>query len=465
MQKPSVVFFNRVYPAQRGATGRVLRDLARGFARDGWSVTIIASSPDDVVEKDGPLRVIRVKAPVKRKALFSYMNVWVRMWWAGLKLDHRPDLIVTMTDPPLLAVAGDLLSRAHQCKHIHWCQDLYPDVLPALGYNLSERVMNFFKARSRRAMKRADRVVVIGRCMARHLVRTGLEARKITVIPNWPDFELVAPDPRTRRPLSGKAAFRAANDGVCEAAKPFAALFQDKEPKFRVLYSGTLGRAHPIASILEAAQILAKDRPEIEFVFVGDGPNFERLSQERARRGLENIRLMPFQPAYRLRELMESGDVHLISMRDDANGFIVPSKAYSAVAVARPAILIGPPHSEIGQMLKEFQAGSIVPPGDGRRLAQAILKYRLDGDEWFAAHEGARKASRVYVPHEAIAAWIARARTVCGLPVKNMGKSTGKNMDKNMGRSAGAPERPVTSAAHKGAPSLKPALKKVRMVA
>ncbi len=416
MQKPSVVFFNRVYPPSRGATGRVLRDLARGFVRDGWSVTIISAGLEDTQEKDGAINVIRLKAPVKKKALGAYLKVWMRMWWAGLKLQQRPDLIVTMTDPPLMAVAGDLIARAHKCKHIHWCQDLYPDVLPALGFRISDRVMNFLKTRGRRAMKRADRVVVVGRCMARHLVRTGLEARQITFIPNWPDYELMAPDPRTRRPLSGRAAFRAANDGVAvdTTAKPFDALFQDKEPKFRVLYSGTLGRAHPVQSILEAAQILGKDHPEIEFVFVGDGPTFERLGQERSRRSLENIRLMPYQPAHRLRELMESGDVHLVSMRDDAAGFIVPSKVYSAIAVARPSILIGPQNSEVARVLSDFQAGTVVPTGDGHRLAQAILRYRLDGDEWFAAHEGARKASRVFVPHEAINAWISRARDVCG---------------------------------------------------
>jgi glycosyltransferase involved in cell wall biosynthesis len=397
-----------------------LRDLARGFVRDGWNVTIITTGNEDTREKDGAIKVIRLKAPVKKKALGPYLNVWLRMWWAGMGLPQRPDLVVTMTDPPMMAVAGDLIARAHKCKHIHWCQDLYPDVMPALGFKLSDGMMNFLKTRSRRAMKRADRVVVVGRCMARHLVRTGMDAPKITLIPNWPDFELLAPDPRTRRPLSGKAAFRAANEGqIAEMAKPFEALFQDNDPKFRVLYSGTLGRAHPIQSILEAAQILNKEHPEIEFVFVGDGPNFERLGQERARRSLENIRLMPYQPANRLRELMESGDVHLISMREDAGGFIVPCKLYSAIAVARPTILIGPHHSEVARVLDDFQAGVTVPQGDGRRLAQAILRYRLDGNEWFAAHEGARKASRVFVPHEAISAWIVRARDVCNLPRSN----------------------------------------------
>lgn len=417
MKKPSVVFFNRVYPATRGATGRMLRDLARGFVRNGWSVTIITTGVEAAQERDGPIRIIRVKAPVKKKSLMAYLNVWVRMWWAGMGM-NRPDLIVTMTDPPLMAVAGDMMARAHKCRHIHWCQDLYPDVLPALGMKISDRMMYYLKARVRRAMKNADRVVVVGRCMARHLIRTGLEARKITVIPNWPDYELLAPDPRTRRPMSSRVAFRAANDGrpVSDIAKPFEALFQDKEPKFRVLYSGTLGRAHPIQPILEAAQILSKDHPEIEFVFVGDGPNFERLGQERARRGLDNMRLMPYQPANRLRELMESGDVHLITMREDAAGFIVPCKLYSAIAVARPCILIGPHVSEVARVIDDFQAGTVVPQGDGRRLAQAILRYRLDGDEWFAAHEGARRASRVFVPHEAISAFIVRARDICGLP-------------------------------------------------
>ncbi|MCM2344550.1 MAG: glycosyltransferase family 4 protein [Alphaproteobacteria bacterium] len=416
MQKPSVVFFNRVYPPVRGASGRVLRDLARGFVRDGWAVTIITTGAEAGREKDGAIRIIRVKAPVKKKLLGAYLNVWLRMWWAGMGMP-RPDLVVTMTDPPLMVVAGDMMARAHKCKHIHWCQDLYPDVLPALGIKLSERLMDFLRVKSRRAMKNADRVVVIGRCMARHLVRTGLEARKITLIPNWPDLELVAPDPRTRRPMSGRAAFRAANDGrpSHDLVKPFEALFQDKEPRFRVLYSGTIGRAHPIYAIVEAAQILAKEHPEIEFVFVGDGPGFERLAQERARRRLDNIRLMPFQPAARLRELMESGDVHLVSMRDDSSGFIVPCKLYSALAVARPSILLGPQTSEVARVIDDFQAGTVVPQGDGRKLAQAILRYRLDGDEWFAAHEGARRASRIFVPHEAINAWIARARDVCGI--------------------------------------------------
>src|SRR5262249_35654055 len=148
-----------------------------------------------------------------------------------------------------------------------------------------------------------------------------------------------------------------------DGAKSYEELFRDTEPKFRILYSGNLGRAHPVQTILDAATLLAGTNPEIEFVFVGDGPQFDRLAHERARRGLENIRFLPYQPASRLRELMESGDLHLISMSDRAAGLLVPCKLYSALAVGRPCILVGPAQSEVARIIEDFHAGTVVPQG------------------------------------------------------------------------------------------------------
>lgn len=165
MRKPSVIFFNRVYPPVRGATGRLLRDLAQAFLKAGWDVTVVSSAPVSRDEYDGKIRVVRVKAPrgVRRKIGF-YIKIWLKMFWAGLVLP-RHDLIVTMTDPPLFVMAGQWLRRIKKTSHIHWCQDLFPDLFPALGVKFSAKKMAPLKRWSRRAMKRADKVVVIGRCM------------------------------------------------------------------------------------------------------------------------------------------------------------------------------------------------------------------------------------------------------------------------------------------------------------
>lgn len=406
MKKPSVLFINRVYPPLRGATGRVLRDLARGFAKAGWEVTVITTGPESREDIEGKLRVIRVKAPMTRKTVTAYTIVWFKLLFRAMRV-KRTDLIVTMTDPPLFVIAGGILRRFKKARHIHWCQDMFPDLFPALGVGFSKPLMRFFEKSSRRAMKKCDKVVTIGRCMGQRLKEAGLVANKIAIIPNWPDYELLNGDGRKKAVRKRKVKKGGKN------IRPFDQQLKDgHEKKFRVLYSGNLGLAHPVDTIIEAAEILADTHPDIEFVFVGHGANVDRLSAERARRRLENIRFLPFQPASRLKELMESGDIHLISMKHEAAGMLVPCKLYSALAVERPCVLIGPEDSETAQVLQDFEAGSVVPQGQAEKLADIIRQYRTDSDVWFKAYEGAGKAGRLFVPEESISAWVERAQSV-----------------------------------------------------
>lgn len=408
MQKPSVLFVNRVYPPSRGATGRVLRDLAHAFAKDGWDVTVLTSGASSSEVMDGPVRVKRVKGSGK-KTISAYFMTWISLLVVALFMP-RYKMIVTLTDPPMLVVAGRILARVKGSSHIHWCHDLYPDILPVLGLKISSRVMNFLKGMSRRAMKSCDRVVVVGRCMAKHLAFTGLDMSKVTIIPNWPDLELTSRASMTSGvPIRVKAAANA-NLFEGQSFRPKNPFFVDESPKFRVLYAGNLGRAHPISTILDAAALILPDHPEIEFVFVGDGVGYERIAQERARRGLDNIRLLPAQPLSRLKELMESGDVHLISMKHEAAGMLVPSKLYAALAAGRPCILIGPDHTETARVIREYGAGRVVAQGHARQLASEILSFRTDGDKWFAAQNGANRAGEDYAPTRSISSWIKNAR-------------------------------------------------------
>ncbi len=409
MHKPSVLFINRAYPPEKGATGRMLHDLAAGFVQDGWDVTVVTAGESATQEVKENITVCRVSHRPGRKTAVNYGLVWLRLCLSALR-QPRHDLVVSMTDPPMLAVAGSLAARLRKSRHIHWCQDVYPELLPILGYELPDFINNWFEKIAQRALKGCDRIVVIGRCMARGMIHRGIDSRLISVIPNWPDTELV----RHHVSAVGEALRTVVRP---MSVRPPESLFRDsRDMKFRVLYAGTLGRAHPVETVLGAAQILQQSHPDIEFVFVGDGPQFERLSSERARRRLDNIRLLPWQPADRLSQLMESGDVHLVTMRHDAAGLLVPCKIYSALAARRPAILVGPEHGEAARMLLDFNAGTVVPQGEPAQLADAIRRFREDSAVWFAAQDGARKAGEIFLPEESIRAWIERARTTIGLP-------------------------------------------------
>ena len=240
VRKPSVIFFNRAYPPVRGATGRMLRDLAQAFSADGWDVTVVTTGPQNNKENDGNVRIVRVRAGGGRRwSLFAFVKLWFKFLVTGMILP-RHDLIVTMSDPPLFVVAGRILARRKKSRHINWCQDLYPDLLPALGMHIPRGLMQWFKVMSRRAMKSCDKVVVIGRCMARHLTHGGMDPRRIAVIPNWYDSELISMNGRRGMTAASAAARHRPLARAMEAARPYSQLFRDDERKFRVLYAGNM---------------------------------------------------------------------------------------------------------------------------------------------------------------------------------------------------------------------------------
>ncbi len=407
MERPSVTFINRVYPPVRGASGRVLRDLAKAFSKEGWQVNVITTGPFKTTnERDGAIRVIRVKGPEKPANMISYAIVWLKLFIAAFRAP-KTKLVVTLTDPPFAVSIGYMLKKFRGMRHINWCQDLYPDIFPALGLRFPRWVQNTLQSLGHRTMTASDKIIVVGRCMAKTLTQKGYDPRLITVIPNWPDAELV------KAPANGNingAEQITLKDGF-NGTKAYDEQYKS-DPKFRILYAGNIGLSHPVGPIIEAAELLDKTNPEIEFVFVGDGPRFDQLAYERQQRGLNNMRFLPYQPLTKLREVMESGDVHLISMKEETAGMLVPSKLYASLAVQRPLIFIGPEQSETAKVINDFGAGVVIPQDRPDLLADAIKAYRYNGQQWFTACDGAADASQAYVPDGSIDAWINRAWSV-----------------------------------------------------
>lgn len=397
--KPRILLINRLYPPARASSGRLVRELARSFARDGWDVRVLTTDMIASDDPDGPVAVRRI--PTNLQTLGVIANLWLlcRLFLAAMWLP-RAQIVITLTDPPLLVIVGAWVAFLRGARHIHWVQDVYPDLLPAVGYPLPGWLDAMLYRATRRAMNRAARVVVIGRCMARYLTQHGVRGDRMTLIPNWPELAMNPHIPT--RPIS---AFAPEPPVITPPLLP-------AEPKFRILYVGTVGFAHPIDTIMDAATILESTHPEMEFIFIGDAPAHALVGAERAKRGLNNIRVLPFQPQSRLRDIMESGDVHVISMKHAAAGMMVPAKFYAALSAARPCIFVGPEHTEIARVITDYRAGVVIPQGAAQQLAQAIIDYRLREDVWFTAQGGATKAAAAFTPEDMIRLWLRKTRDV-----------------------------------------------------
>mgnify|MGYP006304773639 CR=1 FL=1 len=192
--KPSVLLINRVFPPERGTTGRLLRDLSLAFAKDGWHVNVLCAGNAQSIErhKNNDIRVHRIKAPFKAKTGWQYFKVLCKLYLAARRMPAH-DIVISMTDPPLLSIAGSLIARKKKSAHIHWCQDVYPDLLPVLGISVPGFIYKIMLHLSRKALRRCHKVVVIGRDMGNYLIREGVSAGQISVVPNWPNMELVRP--------------------------------------------------------------------------------------------------------------------------------------------------------------------------------------------------------------------------------------------------------------------------------
>jgi glycosyltransferase involved in cell wall biosynthesis len=284
-----------------------------------------------------------------------YVTAFLRL----LLLAKRDDIIVAKTDPPLIAVVAAPVALLRGAILVNWFQDVFPEAAEATGLAGRTGKVLFRAARSLRnwSIRRASLNVALGELMAERLREAGTRECPVVVRPNWSDGDLVYPV--------------AASDNSLRLA-------WNLDGKFVVGYSGNLGRVHELDALLAAMSYVAAEdlngaRPSIAFLFIGGGAHYPRLHQEIAHRQLKNVHFKPYQPSERLAESLSLPDVHLISLRPQLEGIVVPSKLYGILAAGRPAIFIGDDNGEVARCLRRTDCGLTVLPSEGRALAKHII--------------------------------------------------------------------------------------------
>ena len=348
-----------------GATGRVACELCLHLRKRGYPVTVMTTGPEAKTDEAKNLTVIRLKTAAP-KGIWSYQKIQKAMVKAALKLPPH-DIVISMTDPPLLAMAGATIAKKMRAKHIHWAMDLYPDLLPVMGKSIPSVIYKFIKIRMIRAIKKADAIVPISQCMRRYMTHQGLPRQAMRVIENWPEIYLKEKEDAPAPPL-----------------------FSDE--KFRILYAGTIGLAHDFDAVIQTAAYLRTKNPEIEFVFTDRGRGAAALKERVKRHRLSNVRFIKPLPNKKLSMLTESGDIHLITMKKASAGKLFPSKFYTACATGRPILFVGPKECDIHNKIEHFQCGRSVRNHDHKTLIRCILYYRNHAKAWFEAGENAKKA-------------------------------------------------------------------------
>ena len=381
-----VIFVNRYVWPDRSATSQILSDVAFHLADAGFAVEVIASrlsyesddGPFPALETHRGVTIHRVATPSFGRGsivgrLADYLGFYVSAFFKTLSVAQAGDVVVAKTDPPVLSAPIGLAAGLKGAKRANWLQDLYPEVAEAFGVlTPGGAIASVVRAVRDRSLRKASMNVAIGERMADLVRQAGVPEAQITVIPNMTDDEAVRPIAPADNHLRGEWGF-GPDDLV-------------------VGYSGNLGRAHEIDTLLGAAEALqAEGRGDIRFLVIGSGYLRDRLEREIAERGLTNFVLKPYQPREMLNYSLTVPDVHWVSLLPELEGTIVPSKFYGAAASGRPVVFIGDAAGELGGLIPGENCGAVVPRGDGAAFAEVLRGY-ADGRERREAQGGNARA-------------------------------------------------------------------------
>src|SRR5262249_16530540 len=144
------------------------------------------------------------------------------------------------------------------------------------------------------------------------------------------------------------------------------------QDKFVVGYSGNLGRAHEFNTILLASEHF-RNNPNIIFLFIGGGHRSgELVRRVKAQELSHKFRFLPYQHEEDLKYSLSVPDVHWISLRPELEGLLFPSKIYGIAAAGRPIIAVTAKNGEIAGLVRAFDCGIVVEPGNSALLVKVI---------------------------------------------------------------------------------------------
>lgn len=347
---------------------RIAENLARSY-----SVSVLCGHADDssLDKKDNRFHIhsnvdiFRCKGTNLNNSravakFVNYVSNSFSMFLSALIRIKRKDLVVVVTNPPLLIYTIGLACWLRGAKCVLLIYDVYPDALVATGLiqetSILNRVLSWF---TQTLYRHVAAIIVIGRDMEKLVLRKipGRSTR-VDLITNCANTNYINPLPRNQNALLIRL-------GLID--------------KFVIQYSGNIGLTHGIESLFLVAHKLVCDSA-YHFLFIGSGAKKEWLEKQIKLNGLKNITVLPKQPHEDLCETLNGCDVSIISLSPGMAGISVPSRLYNVMAAGKPIIAVTDGDSELASVVNEEMIGWVVPPNDEEQVVATIRVAKSNTD-------------------------------------------------------------------------------------
>lgn len=379
-----ILLINQVFvsPDEPGHTRHF--ELAKFMKQQGHELVIVASDVNyqtgkKTIEHSGlsieqnidGIRVYRSAIiPSLHRSYFwrilSFFSFMFSSIWTALKVKNV-DLIMGTTPPIFQAVSAWFVAFLRRKPFLLEVRDLWPEFIVSMGEFRNPVLIQMARWLERFLYARATHILVNSPAYGQYIEQKGVSKEKISFIPYGTDIDMFSPgvDGSEIRNRYG------INDN------------------FVILYSGALGQANDIYTLIRTAQRL-NSQTVIKFILFGDGKERKKLEAEVKNSNLENIIFAGALPKKEMPAVLAAADVCLAILQDiPMFRTTYPNKVFDYMAAGKATVLVI--DGVIRDLVEASEGGVFVKPGDDEQLAQVLSDLASDHDRVVSLGQHARE--------------------------------------------------------------------------
>ena len=371
-----ILYLHQYFATRKGMTGTRSYEFARYLVGKGHRVTMMTSGlanhefpvPEGrqyaEFETEG-IRVIAIAAAYNDPQVGTGMSGSQRMLkfyqfaWSACRVGKQlpaPDVVFATHTPLTIGLAGLTLGQHFKVPFVFEVRDLWPEALINVGALKNPLVIWWLERMAKKIYTGAKHIVALSPGMKEGIVRAGVPAGKVTVIPNASDLDLFGPD----------------IDGSVERQR------LGLGDKFAAIYFGSMGLANGLEYVIEAARILAnRGNKNIIFVLHGGGGKRAELEKMSSKYELTNVIFSDLVPdKEQLARIVAGCDVCMTIYRAAKEHTWSPNKMFDALAAGKPVLINVP--GWLGETIEKNNCGRCLDANRPQMMADALEKLAAD---------------------------------------------------------------------------------------
>ena len=256
------------------------------------------------------------------------------------------------SNPPILSPLLSLLQLTRFIKYYYFVLDIYPAVLISSGtLKLNSAFYRIWETFDRIFVERTSKVLTLDK---------GMKSKLISLYPSLIDEKNIDVIP-LELGIHSKAHVKREDNFIAQDLG-----YNDND--LVIGYAGNLGVGHDF-SFLFSREIKLD---HLNFIFIGGGAQYPKLKG--AFNDNYRFQFRSFYPHESLDCVISLPDISIITIEDNSDSLMIPSKFYSCVAYGVPVLFIGPANHHLAEIVRKFNLGFTVVNGDIRNLNKILVQ-------------------------------------------------------------------------------------------